>query len=97
MHQYLRLTGEKFENTLERAKVLAMNNSGKQNYEWYRNQVLQLLKQAENIRPLRRSEFITMYGIEAWNDYTNQHGLPSDHKWADAKPVDPISKIADLM
>jgi len=35
-------------------------------------------------RPLRRGEFIDLYGYQAWLDYVKEHDLPEDHKFADA-------------
>lgn len=83
-HHYLRKTGKNTERQINRANIGAMRSSGLPGYPAANNKRNALLKQAESQRPLRRSEFINLYGYNAWRDYVAKYGLPENHKWADA-------------
>jgi hypothetical protein len=81
---YQRSTSNSFEKKINRANVRAGQASGKPSYPHLNRQRQDLLRQAEGKRPLRRSEFVHLYGYEAWLDYCEKYGLPDTHKWADA-------------
>ncbi len=83
-HQYLRRTSKSSERNLERAKERAARSSGNLGYTRSNDARNALLKQIEKQRPLRRHEFIQLYGYQAWVDYVTKYGLPETHKWADA-------------
>ena len=83
-NQYLRNTSGKQEKKLRRATVKAMQASGQLEYPHLDQNRQNILKDIEDKRPLRRSEFIQSYGYDAWLDYVKKYGLPEDHKWADA-------------
>lgn len=100
MHPYTRLTGSAFERQLNIANERAARASGHPGYPAADRARKSLIKKAESMRPLRRSEFINLYGYQQWRDYTEQYGLPEDHKWADAHKdaqVGPIDRIAKMM
>ena len=84
-HHYLRKTGEDVERQINRANVNAMQSSGMPGYQAANDKRNSLLSQAQSKRPLRRSEFINLYGYDAWREYVMKHGLPENHKWADAE------------
>lgn len=83
-HPYLRRTSKSSERRINRANVRAGLASGNPGYPYLNTKRQQLLRQAESQRPLRRSEFINLYGYDAWREYVAKHGLPETHKWADA-------------
>lgn len=83
-NRYLRRTSKSAEKRINRANVGAMRSSGLPGYQAANDKRNTLLKQAETKRPLRRSEFINLYGYDAWREYVAKHGLPENHKWADA-------------
>ena len=100
MHPYLRLTGPAFERQLNIANEKASRASGMPGYPALDNARKSLIKKAESMRPLRRFEFITLYGYQPWLDYTSEHGLPETHKWADAHEgaqLGPMDRIAKMM
>ena len=87
-HPYLRQTSHSTEKRINRANEKAGISSGQPAYPYRHAQRQELLRQVEQKRPLRRSEFINLYGYEAWLEYVTKHGLPEDHKWADAQDTD---------
>ena len=68
-HEFRNLTSNSFEKKLKRANTDAMQNSGRLYYPEKDRKRKELLKQAEQQRPLRRSEFIKLYGYDAWLEY----------------------------
>lgn len=82
---YLRRTSKNQEKKLKRANEKADRASGMPGYPHLNKARREFLGEIEKKRPLRRSEFINKYGYEAWLDYTEKHGLPETHKWADAE------------
>jgi len=83
-HSYLRKTSRRQEKKLQKANVLAMQSSGHPQFGYLDQKRKDIIKNIENQRPLRRSEFIDLYGYEAWIDYAEKYGIPEDSKWADA-------------
>ncbi len=86
-HAYLRQSGPDWkakEREINKANLVAGAASGTPNYEFYNKERKKLLADIEKKRPLRRGEFIDLYGYQAWLDYVNEHDLPEDHKFADA-------------
>ncbi len=77
-------TSRTFEKKLNRANVRAGLSSGLPDYQYKNRQRQDLLRTAEGKRPLRRQEFINLYGYEPWLAYCEKHGLPENHEWADA-------------
>lgn len=84
-HHHLRKTSRSAEKRINRANGRAAKASGLPNFQHLDKARNELLGEIEKQRPLRRSEFINRYGYEAWVEYTRKHGLPENHKWADAK------------
>lgn len=84
-HHYLRKTGKDTERQLNRVNVRAMRASGFPQYPDIDNERKAMLQKIEQQRPLRRSEFIDLYGYAAWREYIAKNNLPEDHKWADAR------------
>jgi uncharacterized lipoprotein YehR (DUF1307 family) len=71
-----------------------MNASGMPNYPYLADQRKKLLRKAEAQRPLRRSEYIDLYGYQAWLDYCEQNGIdPHEADWADVH-MHKLSSIA---
>ena len=84
---YLRQSGPDWKSTekaINKANLIASAASGTPNYEPLNRDRKKLLADIEKKRPLRRSEFIDLYGYQAWLDYVKEHDLPEDHKFADA-------------
>lgn len=80
-HEFRNLTSNSFEKKLKRANTDAMQNSGRLYYPEKDRRRKELLKQAEQQRPLRRSEFIKLYGYDAWLEYCLKNDIPEDTKW----------------
>jgi len=84
VHPNLANTSRRQEKLINKANVLAMQSSGNPAYSHMNKARNDMLGKIEKQRPLRRSEFINLYGYEAWREYTAEHGIPEDSKWADA-------------
>ena len=84
-HEYRNLTSNTFEKKLNKANVVAGQNSGRPSYGRHHKNRQDLVKQAEENRPLRRSEFIDLYGYDAWREYCLEHNIPENSKYANVK------------
>jgi len=82
--EYLRKTSNSFEKKINKANVVAGQNSGRPSYPELHKIRQGLLKKAEENRPLRRSEYIDLYSYEKWKKYTDDNKMPESSKWADA-------------
>jgi hypothetical protein len=84
-HPYLANTSGRLEKRINKANVRAGSASGMPGYQHKDQQRQDLIRKAESKRPLRRSEFINLYGYQAWLDYCQKNDLdPKVQKWADA-------------
>lgn len=72
------------EAQLKRLDNICAANSGLENYQQYSNRRKEVLAQIEQQRPLSRWEYINGHGYGAWREYTDKHGLPENHPFADA-------------
>ncbi|MDB4489938.1 DUF6321 domain-containing protein [bacterium] len=86
-HEYRNLTSNSFEKRLEKANKLAGSNSGRLYYNQLNKNRQDLIKQAETKRPLRKSEYINLYGYEEWLQYCLDNDIPENSKYTlpDAK------------
>jgi len=80
-HEYRNLTSNTFEKKLNKANIVAGQNSGKPSYNKLNKKRKALVRQAEEKRPLRRSEFIDLYGYDAWLEYCLEHGISKYSKY----------------
>jgi hypothetical protein len=82
-HSYLRKTSKSEEKRLKIAKEKASLSSGNPSFERNNKKRNDLLLKIKEKRPLRRSEYISLYGYQAWLSYVQKHNLPETYKWAD--------------
>jgi len=82
--EYLRQTSKSLEKRINKANVMAGQNSGLPRYPELHRIRQGLIKKAEENRPLRRSEYIDLYGYEKWLNYVEKNKMPENAKWADA-------------
>ena len=99
MHHYTRMTGPAIEKEIDKINNMCARVSGTPGYPACDRRRKALLQKIEKMRPLRRSEYINLYGYTQWREYVAANGLPEDHKWADAdfQSQGPQDQIADLM
>jgi len=83
-HYYLRKTGDSVERELNRLSLKCSVNSGRPDFHYWDSKRKDLIRKVEKMRPLRRSEYIDLYGYNGWLKYVADHDLPENHKWADA-------------
>lgn len=82
--EYLRQTSNTLEKKINKANVAAGQESGRPNYPRLNKIRKALLKKAEENRPLRRGEYIDLYGYDKWLKYVEKNDMPENAKWADA-------------
>ncbi len=82
--EYLKNTSNSLEKKIKRANQVASQNSGRSDYPKLDQIRKGLLKKAEGSRPLRRGEYIDLYGYEKWRKYASDNKMPENSKWADA-------------
>lgn len=93
-HPYLRSTSRRLDKRINAANLRAGSASGMPDYPYQNRKRQELIRQAEAKRPLRRSEYIYLYGYQPWLDYCEKHGLdPHEADWADAH-MHKLSSIA---
>jgi len=80
-HEFRNLTSNTFEKELKRAIEAAAQASGRPSYPSKDAKRKELIKQAEQKRPLRRSEFIDLYGYDDWLEYCLKNDIPENSKW----------------
>lgn len=84
-HHYLRKTGLSIERELNRLSLRCSVTSGTPEFRYWDSKRKDLIRTVEKMRPLRRSEYIDLYGYNSWLKYVADHELPESHKWADAE------------
>ena len=97
--QYTRATGPAIEKEISRLNNVTARASGNPGYQGAQRRLQAMLSKVEKMRPLRRSEYIDLYGYPKWLAYAEANGLPENHKWADAEfqKKGPQDQIADMM
>jgi hypothetical protein len=80
---YLSRSNQQLEKELNRLNSMAIKKSGLPNHPNIDAERKKVLRAIQDLRPLRRSEYINLYGYKSWLDYTHSHGIPQNYKWAD--------------